>query len=255
MANLTCVSLVQKIRYMINDLVDYNVDSNDLVDGNRFNNSTVIDAINFAVRFYCKNTNASYTTTTAAISSAGIVSAPSDYLEIIRVLADGRLLTKTNYEWESIRDEDWEVLTGDVRSWLFEDSRNLKLTPIETAWATPTVNATIGYLQAPKNLTTISAVTAGSFVSGNWYQIVSTGDTDFTLIGAADSTVGTQFLSTGVGSGTGTAYEVVDARVIEQDQEYLKYAATSFLHSIEESADSVARADAMISIFKQLIGG
>ena len=48
-------------------------------------------------------------------------------------------------------------------------------------------------------------ITAGSFVVGNTYRIVTAGTTDFTLIGAANSSVGTIFTATGVGSGTGTA--------------------------------------------------
>ena len=47
--------------------------------------------------------------------------------------------------------------------------------------------------------------TAGSFVTGTSYTIVSAGTTNFTLIGAANSTVGTVFTATGVGTGTGTA--------------------------------------------------
>jgi hypothetical protein len=48
-------------------------------------------------------------------------------------------------------------------------------------------------------------VTAGSFVVGKIYRIASVGTTDFTLIGAANNTVGTHFIATGVGTGTGTA--------------------------------------------------
>lgn len=50
-----------------------------------------------------------------------------------------------------------------------------------------------------------TAVTAGSFVTGLSYTIVSVGTTDFTLIGASANTVGVTFKATGVGSGTGTA--------------------------------------------------
>ena len=39
----------------------------------------------------------------------------------------------------------------------------------------------------------------------NTYKIVTTGTTDFTAIGAADSNVGTVFIATGAGTGTGTA--------------------------------------------------
>ena len=52
-------------------------------------------------------------------------------------------------------------------------------------------------------------VTAGSFVLGRTYVIVSPGATvtDFTLIGAANNTIGTSFIATGVGSGSGTALQ------------------------------------------------
>ena len=53
-------------------------------------------------------------------------------------------------------------------------------------------------------------VTAGSFVVGNTYQIVTPGTTDFTLIGAVDMVVGRGFTANGVGTGTGTAVLVVD---------------------------------------------
>jgi hypothetical protein len=56
-----------------------------------------------------------------------------------------------------------------------------------------------------------SVITAGSFVNGTWYEIVTTGTTDFTLIGAADSNVGTVFQATGVGVGTGTARSGLDS--------------------------------------------
>lgn len=48
-------------------------------------------------------------------------------------------------------------------------------------------------------------ITAGSFVTGVEYIITSTGNTDFTLIGAANSSPGTIFEATGAGTGTGQA--------------------------------------------------
>ena len=52
---------------------------------------------------------------------------------------------------------------------------------------------------------TSTNTTAGSFVVGNTYQIVSVGSTNFTSIGASANTVGVIFNATGVGAGTGTA--------------------------------------------------
>ena len=53
--------------------------------------------------------------------------------------------------------------------------------------------------------TTPVSVTAGSFAVGTAYQILVPGNTDFTGIGAANSTAGTIFTATGAGTGTGTA--------------------------------------------------
>ena len=56
------------------------------------------------------------------------------------------------------------------------------------------------------NAFTITAsATAGGFVVGVKYTILTIGTTDFTAIGAASNTVGVVFTATGVGSGTGTA--------------------------------------------------
>jgi hypothetical protein len=48
-------------------------------------------------------------------------------------------------------------------------------------------------------------INAGSFVAGTQYTIYTVGTTDFTLIGAANNVVGTTFVATGAGTGSGTA--------------------------------------------------
>lgn len=48
------------------------------------------------------------------------------------------------------------------------------------------------------------SASAGALTVGTIYKIVSTGTTDFTLIGAANNAVGTVFTATGAGLGTGT---------------------------------------------------
>ena len=70
-----------------------------------------------------------------------------------------------------------------------------------------TIDTPTGTFTEPERVTWGTAVdiTAGAFVVGNTYRIVTAGTTDFTLIGAADSAVGTIFTATGVGVGTGTA--------------------------------------------------
>ena len=58
-----------------------------------------------------------------------------------------------------------------------------------------------------------ATITAGGFTPGRSYRIVSAGTTVFTEIGAAANTVGTVFVATGSGTGSGTAAEIttVDA--------------------------------------------
>jgi len=51
----------------------------------------------------------------------------------------------------------------------------------------------------------LNTATAGSFVIGQQYTIISVGTTDFTAIGATSNSVGSRFVATGAGSGTGTA--------------------------------------------------
>jgi hypothetical protein len=47
-----------------------------------------------------------------------------------------------------------------------------------------------------------TAITAGNFIVGKEYRIVTVGDTDFTAIGASANTIGVEFTATGVGGGT-----------------------------------------------------
>jgi hypothetical protein len=51
----------------------------------------------------------------------------------------------------------------------------------------------------------LGRISAGNFVQGSKYKIVNVGSTDFTLIGAANNNVGTVFIATGAGSGSGVA--------------------------------------------------
>ena len=55
---------------------------------------------------------------------------------------------------------------------------------------------------------------AGNFVIGKTYTIVSLGTTNFILIGASANTIGLSFITTGVGTGTGTASIIDDKTII-----------------------------------------
>ena len=67
-------------------------------------------------------------------------------------------------------------------------------------------SATADYTTASYVTTNATATTAGAFIIGLDYTIASVGSgTNFTLVGAANNTVGTVFKATGSGAGSGTA--------------------------------------------------
>jgi hypothetical protein len=93
-----------------------------------------------------------------------------------------------------------------------EDNAN-QFRVAEWAFAATGTTATSIALKAPlsrvRGISTANAdqgiVTAGSFVTGRSYTILTVGSTDFTAIGAASNTKGVTFTATGAGTGTGTA--------------------------------------------------
>lgn len=74
---------------------------------------------------------------------------------------------------------------------------------VENVFQIATTNYTLE--QNPTTPQDGTTVSAGSFTVGLDYVIVTSGDTDFTAIGAADNNPGTFFTATGAGAGTGTA--------------------------------------------------
>lgn len=65
-------------------------------------------------------------------------------------------------------------------------------------------------------------VNAGDFVIGTEYNIRVVGDTDFTLIGAANNNIGTYFTATGAGTGTGIAMET-DGTLADHQENPVEY--------------------------------
>jgi hypothetical protein len=82
------------------------------------------------------------------------------------------------------------------------------LTSNGTTWTSATPAGGLGVGQTWQDVLSSrndTVLTAGSFVIGNIYTIVTVGTTSFTAIGASSNTVGVVFTATGAGSGTGTA--------------------------------------------------
>ena len=90
-------------------------------------------------------------------------------------------------------------------------SRNVNVSANGTSWTayTTALPSTSNWVSmAAGALTTVE--TAGAFVTGRAYQIVSLGSTVFSSIGAAANLVGKYFVATGAGSGTGTARPIAN---------------------------------------------
>jgi hypothetical protein len=61
-------------------------------------------------------------------------------------------------------------------------------------------------------------VNAGQFIVGQSYTIATVGTTNFIKVGAANNNVGTVFIATGAGSGTGTATDITNAGFVNFGQ-------------------------------------
>ena len=107
--------------------------------------------------------------------------------------------------------EDKLVVFGP--EWVGNDDRNT-LAPIEyykiyyTGKGEKTGDVIVTTLVEAEFIWNGPVANAGEFAIGKLYKILSAGDTDFTLVGAPDNNVGTEFIAKTPGSGTGTANTV-----------------------------------------------
>jgi hypothetical protein len=74
----------------------------------------------------------------------------------------------------------------------------------------------------------LAITTAGSLVVGRQYIIITSGNTNWVAIGAANNNVGTKFTTTGAGSGTGTAQATVESLDTQDQSGATQHAQTNF---------------------------
>lgn len=101
------------------------------------------------------------------------------------------------------------IRNSDGSSTTVNNSITLKVTVLDKSDNGPIELAQVALFRISDNQVLMNedteTVTAGSFVIGVTYRIVTVGSTDFTAIGASSNTIGVVFVATGAGSGTGTA--------------------------------------------------
>jgi len=86
---------------------------------------------------------------------------------------------------------------------------------------------------------TPGVTTAGSFISGQTYTILSVGTTDFVAIGASSNTVGVEFIATGSGSGTGTALASTLIEFARYNSFQIPYTASTY--DLDDDIDADGR--------------
>lgn len=85
---------------------------------------------------------------------------------------------------------------------------------VDGDWTVDRATGNIRYIGFDHSPTT--TVSAGAFVTGDYYQIRSVGTTDFTLVGASSNTVGVRFEATGAGTGTGVVTQAASYATVIQ---------------------------------------
>ena len=78
----TASQLEDQVRNLLSDNINFATTTPDGKDPQTWSPQQVYDALNFAIKEYCKATNASYTEVVVRVNSDGIATAPTDYLEI-----------------------------------------------------------------------------------------------------------------------------------------------------------------------------
>lgn len=120
-------------------------------------------------------------------------------------------ILSANYRLRALRSSDTNTIFYNpgirYQPWLTSDGvTRLPNSPVAKAYKDPLVRT--GAAGTFIDLTTVSpngTFTAGTFIVGATYKIVLKGTTNWTSIGSADNNVGTTFVATGVGTGTGQA--------------------------------------------------
>lgn len=108
---------------------------------------------------------------------------------------------------------------------------------VDGDWSVDRATGNIRYIGFDHSPTT--TVNAGSFVTGDYYQIRSVGTTDFTLVGAASNTVGLRFEATGAGTGTGVATQAASYATVIQFHRWLQALADDPEFSGDDELDII----------------
>lgn len=236
-----------------------------------YSDSTMNQALNFAVQHYLFVTGKSYIQNSVALTS-GEATLPSAYIQVGRVGhgSPNKWLLQTTVVEETNKNPLWESVTGTPKRWMMFDGKTVRVTPIPSNGT-----VTLGYVEEPtpmsdkRTISGITKATSGVVTSNNHgfsvgrkvqfgsittmtelnnkiATITATTTNTFTI--DIDTTSYTAF-----GSGTGYAYDMVDPRVPITHQRFLKYAAAYWLLLIDGDMQNFQAAGAFMQQFNELI--
>lgn len=78
----TASQLEDQVRNLLSDNINFIPTAPDSLSPQTWSTQQIYEAFNFAIKEYCKSTNASYTEDVAQLDSNGVATLPSDYLEL-----------------------------------------------------------------------------------------------------------------------------------------------------------------------------
>jgi hypothetical protein len=188
----------------------------------------------------------------AVLSTNSSIAMPAGFLEIIELkLSNG--------------DKDKAIILSRIDSKTFSNNyishaytrqaNNILLTD-ENGEQKADGTFVMTYYRAEDSIGTYSttSTTAGAFVIGKYYTVDTIGTTNYTLIGGSN-VIGSIFKATGVGTGTGTAYEEFIPWILGTEFEVILYAACSvasaFLGDLEMEQKFVAMTTGKINAMNQ----
>ena len=127
---------------------------------------------------------------------------------------------------DTVEDALLNALVTAARQYAEDFQRRAYITQIWELWLDKWPGE--GFIKIPLPPLQSRTITAGSFIIGTEYRILSLGTTNFTLIGAASNTVGVHFTATGVGEGTGTATDGPFIRYYDTDDTEATFSSDSY---------------------------
>lgn len=236
-----------------------------------FTDSTMNQALNFAVQHYLRITGKSYVENTASLTS-GVATIPNPYIQINRVGygSPNSWLLNSSVAEETNKNPNWENVTGNAKRWVLFDGQTIRVTPIP---ANGTI--TFGYIEEPtpmadkRTITGITQASSGVVTSANhgfsvgrkvkFGSITTMTQLNNQIATITATTTNTFTIDinttsyTAFGSGTGYAYDLVDPRVNITHQRSLKYAAAYWLLMIDGDTNNFQSAGVFMQQFTELI--